>query len=80
MAASLVWKVYDNKGAWQAACKEIDGAAAVCSLYGIGSTIRHGHTFVVWTEGQDGKRAADSYDVVANTAKMLIGLYERRTP
>ena len=66
MAATPKFKVYDAAGAYQAACKEPEAAAAVVSLYGSGSTIRLGHAKrdTVWTEGVDGD-AGDSYDDVA---------------
>jgi hypothetical protein len=61
MAAAPQWKVYDSEGVYQAACKEIEAAAALASFYGDGSTIRQGHSHTVWTEGVDG-HAGDSYD------------------
>lgn len=66
MAASPPFKVYDSRGAYQAACKEPEAAAAVVSLYGEGATIRNGHRKhdTVWTEGDDGD-AGDSYDECA---------------
>jgi hypothetical protein len=65
MAASPKFKVYDATGTYLAACKEVEAAAAVVSLYGDGSTIRTGHSkrHTVWTEGADGE-AGDSYDEV----------------
>lgn len=58
------FKVYDAQGVYQAAAKEIEAAAAVVSMYGPGSSIRLGHTKVVWREGVDGD-AGESYDNVA---------------
>lgn len=64
MAASPEFKVYDSAGVYQAACKELEAAACLASLYGEGATIRHRHGFVCWTEGKDGS-AGDSYDTTA---------------
>ena len=63
MAASPQWKVYDPNGVYQAACKEIEAAAAVVSFYGDGSTIKLRHGDVVWMEGlyNDGI-ACENYD------------------
>lgn len=66
MAATGQWKVYDAQGKYQAACKEIEAAAALVAFYGDGATIRHEHSKPQWTEGVDGA-AAESYDVVAET-------------
>lgn len=68
MAASPQWKVYDREGRYQAACKEIEAAAALIGFYGDGATIRHGHALVVWTEGQEVASAGDSYDFVRSLA------------
>lgn len=65
MAAAPRWKLYGSNGEYQAACKEIEAAAAVVTLYGEGSTIRDGHVKVVWTEGKDGS-AGNSYDYVGD--------------
>ena len=71
MAASPDWKVYCKNGVYQAACKEIEAAAALASFYGDGATIRYQHTQVVWIEGKDGK-AGDSYDAVAQKVSELL--------
>ena len=71
MAASPRFKVYDSAGLYQAACKEIEGAAALASFYGEGATIRDGHQSIVWTEGQDGC-ASDSYDATAEIVASRI--------
>ncbi len=63
MAAAPQWKVYDSNGVYQAACKEIEAAACLVSLYGDGATIRKHHGPVVFTEGVD---EADGYDAVAS--------------
>lgn len=61
MAASPEFKVYDSAGKYQAACKEIAAAVSLMGLYGEGSTIRHRHGFIAWTEGQDGDSMALGY-------------------
>lgn len=71
MASSPVWKVYDSTGEYVASTKEIAGAALLMSLYGEGSTIRHAHRRVVWTEGVDGE-GAESYDRVALVAEARL--------
>ena len=64
MAAAPQWKVYDYEGVYQAACKDIPAAACLVSFYGERSTIRNGHSAIVWTEGMDHDGiAADSYDL-----------------
>lgn len=65
MAASPDWKVYDSHGTYQAACKEVEAAAALVGFYGAGATIRWGHRLVVWTEGSEEQPASESYDEVA---------------
>ena len=67
MATSPRWKCYTQDGEYRASCKYPEEAAAVVSLLGEGATIRDGHKLAVWVEGSDGY-AADSYDVVAETA------------
>ena len=61
MAASPIWKVYDSGGIYQAACKDVAAAAVLVTWYGFSSTIRYGHTDIVWHEGHDGI-APDSFD------------------
>lgn len=67
MAASPQFKVYNARGEYMAATKEPEAAGALISLYGDGSTIRYGHTWVLWTEGQEEVPANESYDTVATT-------------
>jgi hypothetical protein len=76
MAASPEFKLYDAAGAYQAACKQPEQAAALVSFLGDGATIRYGHTKkdIVWTEGVDGA-ASDSYDQTAN--KVVDRLFAR---
>ena len=75
MAASPKWKVYDSNGVYQAACKEIEGAASVVSFYGDGATIKLGHGDVVWHEGAgfDGI-ACENYDFCAVTVYARLGV------
>ncbi|MDE2103300.1 MAG: hypothetical protein KGL39_39030 [Patescibacteria group bacterium] len=77
MAASPGYKVYDKHGVYQAACKEPEAAGALVSLYGEGSTIRHGHSLVVWREGAEAIPAGESYDTVALTVRQRIHDFER---
>jgi len=65
MAAAPTWKVYDSRGVYQAACKEVEAAAALVAFYGDGASIRSGHAKrnEVWLEGFDGEAGA-SYDYV----------------
>jgi hypothetical protein len=71
MASTPEWKVYDYDGTYQAACKDIAAAACLVSFYGERSTIRNGHSLVVWTEGTDGI-ASDSYDLTTSTIYLRI--------
>jgi hypothetical protein len=59
MASAPKYKVYDRDKEYQAACKEPEAALALCHFYGAGSTIRLGHSSVVWFEGEV---TVDSYD------------------
>jgi hypothetical protein len=70
MAQAPRWKVFDARGDYQAACKEIEAAAALMGLYGEGASIRLGHakSNTVWIEGEEDQPAMESYDFVANTA------------
>ena len=66
MAASPAFKVYDSKGNYQAACKEPEAAASlVGNIYGVNSTVRFHHNYIVWTEGFEFINASDSYDQAA---------------
>lgn len=68
MAGSPRYKVYDANNLYQAACKELEAAAALVALYGTGSSIRLGHRAVLWTEGYEAQEAGESYDAVAELA------------
>jgi hypothetical protein len=65
MAGSPQFKVYNPQGEYVASCKHIEDAACLAGMYGEGCTIRDGHSFIVWREGQEASMAADSYDEVA---------------
>lgn len=71
MAQSPKWKVFDGSGVYQAACKEIEAAAALMGFYGDGATIRfdHGKWATIWTEGEETQPAFESFDFVAETAE-----------
>ncbi len=73
MAGSPNWKIFDDKGKYQAACKEPEAAACLMNFYGDGSTIRYGHQKrdIAWTEGVDG-HAFESYDEVAERCLALV--------
>lgn len=79
MSAVPGWKVYDPSGTYQAACKEIEAAGALVGFYGDGSTIRLGHTFVVWREGHEEQPAAESYDGVAATVATRCAQRRRKS-
>ena len=66
MANSPVWKLYDSDGQYQACAKDlIILKAGMCVLAARdGATIRHGHSFICWTDGVDSAEFGDSYDVV----------------
>lgn len=69
MAAAPAFKIYDNDGKYQAACHELEAAAALMGFYGDGATIRYGHRpkDALWTEGVEAQPAAESFDYVAET-------------
>jgi hypothetical protein len=62
MAASPEWKVYRNKE-YIGCCKYAEDAAALVALGG--GVIKHGHSMVVWIEGQEDFSAGESYDGAA---------------
>lgn len=61
MAQSPALKVYDPNGKYIGSAKEVLGAAVMAQVYGEGSTIRLGHSRVLYTQGKDGD-ACESYD------------------
>lgn len=71
MASSPPWKVYDANGKYQAACKEVEAAAALIGFYGDGASIRldHAKSATVWLEGKEAQPAAESYDFVAQVVE-----------
>lgn len=62
MASAPEWKVYRN-GAYVAACKFAEDAAALVSLSG--GIVKHGHSLIVWREGAEEFSAGESYDGAA---------------
>lgn len=61
------FKVYDEFGKYQAACKDAEAAANLVTMYGDGSTIRDGHGPIVWREGPNHDGCGfNSYDGTAN--------------
>jgi len=64
MAASPRLKVYSADGQYLASFKYAEDAACLVAMRGNASTIREGHSTVVWLEGVDGI-AAESYDALA---------------
>lgn len=78
MAASPKYKAYSPEGEYVAAFKYItDALLFVDALSTKGTTIRLGHQYVVWTEGNEGD-AQDSHAkavllVLAREEKLLEG-------
>lgn len=64
MAGSPVWKVYNGSNEYQGCVHDVTLAAALVSLLGKGSTIRHGHRTILWREGSEELEAGESYDRV----------------
>lgn len=62
MAATPKWKVYRN-GEYVAACKYAEDAAALVAVSG--GVVKHGHSLVVWREGEEDFAAGESYDAAA---------------
>ena len=81
MAGAPHWKVYNAVNEYVAACKFVEDAAAVVSLYSDGATIRNGHAKrdTVWTEGADGA-AGESYDHVRQVVHDLLEERVRTSP
>lgn len=70
MAQSPQFKVYRGKE-YVAACKHAEDAAALVAI-SCGGTIKHGHTLVVWREGQEAFSAGESYDGAAQIMRQRI--------
>lgn len=64
MAGTPIFKVY-REAEYVAACKYAEDAAVLAAVFGVGTTIRVGHTFIAWREGAEEISAAESYDRVA---------------
>ena len=72
MAASPRYKVYSVEGKYLASFKYASDAASLVGCRGtLGTTIRDGHSTVVWEDGKDGE-AGDSYDRVADVIHSRI--------
>ncbi len=69
MAAAPAFKVYNSAKQYIAACKHVEDAAALAALNGNGTTIRAGHSVILWTEGAESQPAGESYDFVAEVAE-----------
>lgn len=63
MASSPKYKCYDSQGKYQASVKDLTLAAAIMVILGNNSTVRLGHTTIIYREGQNGD-SSDSYDAV----------------
>lgn len=53
MAASPQYKIYDSNGKYQGAVKDIAAGLVLVSFFGDGATIRRGHSWKLWTEGDN---------------------------
>lgn len=67
MAASPRWKVYSKEGEYLASFKHPEDAAVLLEMRGYGTTLRDGHTKVIWTESPQ-TESGESYDRVAHVA------------
>ena len=63
MAASPQFKVYTSDREYIASVKYPDDAAVIIDKHGDGTTLRNGHTTVVWCEGTEIIQAMESYDI-----------------
>jgi len=77
MAASPMWKVYLGKE-YRAACKHVEEAACLVAFLGRGSTIRAEHSLIVWSEGNEDRPAADSYDHVVEVTHARLENYRAK--
>ena len=70
MAATHLWKVYTADKEYVGSVKYPSDAAALVAAYGEGATIRYGHRVkdIMFTDGEDGVSAGDSYDEAAEIA------------
>jgi hypothetical protein len=64
MAGSPDWKIYVGKE-YRACCKYAEDAAALVAFLGNGTTVRWGHSWIVWREGLEAQPAGESYDGTA---------------
>ena len=77
MASSPMWKVYNARKEYRAACKGVEEAAVLVAFLGNGSTIRAEHTLVLWTEGAEVQPAAESYDYVADVVHLRLAVHRK---
>jgi hypothetical protein len=60
MAGSPQYKVYRGKE-YVASVKHLEDAAALCAISPTGTTVRLGHSTVLWTEGAEELLAGESH-------------------
>lgn len=65
MAGSPQYKIYAGKE-YVASVKYLEDAAALAAFRGDGTTVRFGHSTLLWTEGQEEIPAGESFDRAAN--------------
>jgi hypothetical protein len=71
----VAWmKIYSPSGNYVAACNDAAAAASLMAFYGDGAEIRNGHAKrnVVWREGSESQRAAESYDFVETVIRNRV--------
>lgn len=69
MKTDLKYKVYSPQNKRIAALAHSEDAALIVSVYGDGATVRigRGNRKILWTEGKENIKAAESYDAASNT-------------
>lgn len=72
MSATPKLKIYNPQNQYIASCKYGEDAAALVALNGDGSTVRLGHTRVIWREGAECQSAGDAYDYATVTMYQRI--------
>lgn len=65
MAASPRYKIYSKDGEYLASVKYLSDAGILLSVLGNGTTVRLGHTLIIYTEGKDGN-CGESYDAIVD--------------
>ena len=84
MAASPEYKLFTNRSyagrpEYVASCKYLEDAAALVAFLGEGSTIRWGHSVVLWTEGREDFPAGESYDRVRDVCAKRMAEHSAKT-